>query len=147
MPQGPVPVHRAPVAIADMVQLSRAGGAANARLILHPEQLGGVEVQLRHTADGLEAVVRADHPEALVALERGATELRRALEDRGVTLNSLDFGLTGEQHERRSEQRAASGGPVRLSGGEPEDAIAAETDAPHGTSVRAAGAVLVDVLA
>jgi Flagellar hook-length control protein FliK len=81
----------------DLVQLAHSRGVAQARLVLHPAEFGGVEVHLRQRADGLQATVRADHHDALAVLERGAGDLRRALEARGVTVASLDFGLAPQQ--------------------------------------------------
>jgi flagellar hook-length control protein FliK len=131
-----------------LVQLANANGAAQARLQLHPAELGGVTIQLRVTAAGLQAHIAADRPEALPLLQQAGDELRKSLADRGVEVNHLDFGMRGDaqagawREQSRAQQELADGfdaGPL-TDGDEPLDAVPTATgEAPAG--------VLVDVKA
>ena len=86
-------------------------GAAHARLQLHPAELGGIDVQLQVTAEGLTATITAERPEAVPALQQAGAELRRALEDRGIDRRSLDVELAPGAGRRRRHERAASAAP------------------------------------
>jgi flagellar hook-length control protein FliK len=76
-----------------IVQLASARGAAHARIQLRPAELGGLVIRLRSTSEGMIATIKAERPEAVAALDGAAADLRRSLEDRGVTLVRLDVGL------------------------------------------------------
>jgi flagellar hook-length control protein FliK len=92
-----VNVGEAVEGLRDLLQLANSRGAAHARMVLHPAELGGVEVRLRQSSAGLQATVTADHADALAALQRGGADLKRDLEARGVTVASLEFGLAPQQ--------------------------------------------------
>ncbi|MFN8201162.1 MAG: flagellar hook-length control protein FliK [Solirubrobacteraceae bacterium] len=148
-----MPLAQAPQAVHDLIQLARSRDAAHARLVLHPAELGGVEVRLRHARDGLHASVHVEHPEALAVLDRGLGDLRRALEARGVTVATLDLSLAGGGQEH-AEGWAASGdrsfgrpsGPGRAPASEPDGADPQPLPTPSVTSLPPAGAI-VDVMA
>src|SRR5205085_739054 len=116
-----------------MVHMAHSRGAAQARIELHPAELGGVTIQLQVAHDGLRAHIVADRPEALPLLQRAATDLQRSLEARGIDLSGLDFGLAPDaeagasRDDARAQQRqSAFGGPGRLgSDEEADDAIGA----------------------
>ena len=86
------------------------GGTDRIIIQLKPAALGRVEVRLEVTADGrVQAVVTADRPETLEALQRDARGLERALQDAGLRTdsNSLSFNLKqrdGELPEWAAEQ-------------------------------------------
>lgn len=152
----PVPVAHAPAALADLVHVAHERGAGSARMVLHPESLGGVEVHLRQTTEGIRATVRVHHPEALQTLQAGLGDLRRGLEDRGVTIDQLDLGLApGSQDQGQQGNGAARGDgglPSRTSvtGVSALDDNAADDETltnPNATTTRAAAGVLVDVMA
>jgi flagellar hook-length control protein FliK len=148
-PPAPVPVAEAAEALRDLIQLTRSREATHARLVLHPADLGGVEVHLRQTADGLQATVHVEHPEALQVLERGVNELRRGLEARGVHVESIDVGLAADQQERRSESRSEGFGSRtgRMTAlgdaGDGADPLSPATS----STVRLSAGALVDVMA
>ena len=115
-----MPLARAAEGVHDLIALARSRDATHARLVLHPADLGGVEVRLRHDGNGLHATVHVEHPEALAALDRGLGDLRRSLEARGVTVASLDPSLAGEQQGYREPASAgADGGFGRPGTGRP----------------------------
>jgi flagellar hook-length control protein FliK len=152
----PVPVAHAPAALVDLVHVAQERGASQARMVLHPDSLGGVEVHLRQTAEGIRATVHVHHPEALQTLQAGLGDLRRGLEDRGVTIDQLDLGLApGNQDPQQQGNGAARGdggfsartGATGLSGrddGADDDEI---LTTPNATSTRASAGILVDVMA
>jgi len=113
---GAVPIRTAEAVerIHALVQLANGrGGVAQARLALHPAELGGVTVELRVTDDGLHAHIAADRPEALPLLQQAGGDLRKALGDRGIDVHHLDFGMHPDaeagawQDQGRAQQELA----------------------------------------
>ncbi|MFN8132456.1 MAG: flagellar hook-length control protein FliK [Solirubrobacteraceae bacterium] len=74
------------------IRLAAERGVHHARLALRPASLGTIDVHLRTTHAGLIATVHADSSEARHLLAEAGLELRRSLEDQGVTLLRLDIG-------------------------------------------------------
>jgi hypothetical protein len=66
-------------------------------LNLKPVELGGIEVRLRTSPQGVHAQLVADSPEAARMLSSASEDLRKSLEDRDVTLLSLDVSTSGDQ--------------------------------------------------
>jgi flagellar hook-length control protein FliK len=137
----------------EVAHVAAMRGGAQARLQLHPAELGGVGVRLTVTAEGLTARLVADRPEAVHALQQAGAELRRSLEDRGLTLVSLDVQLTasagGGAAREHAAERGQDGAPTsttsrRTDAADPSDGM--EPDAAT-TTVRTPSGVLVDVLA
>ena len=109
-------------------------------------------MKLRVTADGLTASIAAERPEAVQALQQAGAELRRNLEQRGLTVLAIDVALAGPSGGHASgdsstwADRSADGRTSDPTGGtdSPADAMeAADATTPRGVP---AGA-LVDVLA
>ena len=87
--------------VQDLVRIaSTRNGGARATLQLRPVELGLVDVHLRTTRDGLVATISAQDSAGLSALQQAGSELRRSLEDRGVTLARLDLQLAAGQDGR-----------------------------------------------
>jgi flagellar hook-length control protein FliK len=125
-------------------------GVTRARIALRPEELGGVEVHLRHTAEGLSARIVAEAPEAARLLGQAAGELRRTLEAQGLNLVRIDVGTAGGDAAGTgagatgSEQRDGR----RTAGGQNGDPSGADTDLPIAdTTIELPNGALVDVLA
>src|SRR3546814_18539487 len=82
--------------------------------LLHPAELGRIEVKLENASDGtLRAVISAERTETLDLLQRDARGLERALQEAGVKTDSgsLSFTLRGQgQHH---EQQAGNSGTGR----------------------------------
>jgi flagellar hook-length control protein FliK len=141
------------VQLQELADVAVSRGAAHARLALHPAELGGIEVRLRVTAEGLTASIAAERPEAVQALQQAGAELRRALEQRGVTVLSVDVSLAGAaggheagQHAHAGADRSSSGGGrTEPNGGQEAAADAMEAEPTEPRSVPAGA--LVDVLA
>jgi flagellar hook-length control protein FliK len=90
------PLHQAPRAVAQMLQVAVERGLSHAKLNLRPAELGGIEIRLQTSAAGVTAQVVADSPEAARLLHQAADDLRRSLERHDVTLLSLDVSTAGD---------------------------------------------------
>ena len=115
--------------------------------MLAPEQLGGIEVHLRHSAAGLSARLVADAPEAAHLLAQAAGELRRSFEAQGLTLVRIDVATSGDE---RTGTGAGAAGHERRDGRRPssEPALGGPADTPVIDQTIALGnGALVDVLA
>src|SRR5205085_1460335 len=95
-------LHQAVETVQAVIRMAQSGGVTRARVALHPEELGGLEIHLRSTPDGVVARVVADASQAANVLRNGGEELRRSLEAQGLNLVSFDVGTAGGQDERRS---------------------------------------------
>jgi flagellar hook-length control protein FliK len=146
---GSVPLAQAVETVRLTVSAAARSGVTRARIALRPEELGGVEVHLRHTAEGLTARVVADVPEAAHLLAQAAGELRRSLEQQGVNIVRIDVGTAGDEaagtgtgaagHEQRDGRR---------NGGSNAAGDAPETDLPiPDRTIELPNGALVDVLA
>jgi flagellar hook-length control protein FliK len=131
----------------EVIRISQSSGITQARVQLHPESLGSIDIHLRSTPDGVVARVVADASQAAAVLRDGGDELRRQLASQGINLTHFDVGTTGQ------EQRGASfgNGGSQQHGGRghaPENADAgASPDNTEETTISLPNGVLVDVLA
>ncbi len=133
------------------MQLAAARGAAHARIQLRPAELGGLMIRMKATSEGMTASITAERPEAAAALDRAAADLKRSLEDRGVTLISLDVSVSadaggGAAADRREDaaQRAASAGRSSA-GGMDDPTDSTDDDLTAAPAVRLPAGALVDV--
>jgi flagellar hook-length control protein FliK len=107
-PSEPRPVLRAE-RIEALVRLATRQGAAEARMELHPQELGSVVVKLRVTSDGLQATFTASNPAAVPQLQQAGDDLRRSLEAKGLTLATLDVrAQSGDAGDRRGQHRGSA---------------------------------------
>jgi hypothetical protein len=134
-----------PVAATIHVLTSR--GAVHARLHLRPEELGGVEIALRTTADGgVSARLVADNPHAARVLSERLHDLTSALARQGIALTDVEVRTAhdGASRDGRPAGHAAHG-RRRAEGTDSVDDIAA---APAATqTIVLDGGSIVDVLA
>jgi flagellar hook-length control protein FliK len=72
------------------ISVTSQSGGTTARIVLHPAELGSVQIHLRYSSDGVTATIRADSPQAAQVLHEAAPDLRRALEGQGLSLLDLD---------------------------------------------------------
>jgi Flagellar hook-length control protein FliK len=149
-PSAAVPLQQAVETVRLTLGASAQRGVTRARIALRPEELGGVEVHLKHTAEGLSARVVAEAPEAAHLLSQAAAELRRTLEQQGLNLVRIDVATAGDDapgtgagaagNEHRDGRRHAGGRPGDIAASDPDQTIAERTiELPNGA--------LVDVLA
>jgi flagellar hook-length control protein FliK len=141
-----LPVH--PDQARALLHIANHRGHAQARLTLHPAELGGVEVRLRVTTHGLMASITADRPESAQVLQQAGADLRRALEAQGVEVAGLDIGVAGDDARQRAQQRDADGARTRAGAADAgEELSPIDPDHPTTTASTIALGVLVDVLA
>src|SRR5262249_51329167 len=102
-----------PVRLTELAQAARPAiavtarqGGTVARIVLHPRELGTVEIRLSYAADGISATVRADSPQAAQALAQGGGDLRQALAAHGLDL--LDLDIRDRRSNHGSHQPASS---------------------------------------
>jgi flagellar hook-length control protein FliK len=111
-PEAPRPVLR-PERIEALVRVATRQGTAEARIELHPQELGSVVVKLRVTSDGLNATFTAANPDAVAQLQQAGDDLRRLLEAKGITLATLDVRAQSSEARDRREQRGWDRGRER----------------------------------
>jgi flagellar hook-length control protein FliK len=148
-------MSRVPETTATMIHIAAERGVTHARLNLKPVELGGIEVRLRTTPQGIEAKLVADSPEAAKLLQTAAADLRRDLEARDVNLLSLDVSTQSEQQSNPQAQFGDEFGDAqgfgfaggRRRNGSTDDAGLTETAASAETTLVLPNGVLVDVLA
>jgi hypothetical protein len=98
----PASLHGTVDRIHDLVRIvGLRNGGARATLQLKPVELGLVDVHLRTTRNGLVATISAQDAAGLSALQQAGSELRRSLEERGVTLARLDLQLSSSGQDGR----------------------------------------------
>ena len=151
-PQRALPVHRAPAAVATLLQVAVDRGITHAKMALKPAELGGIEIRLQSTAAGVAAQVVADSPEAAKLLAQATDDLRRSLEARDVNLISLEVSTSSDQQQQSargewSDGDAGDSGRA-VYGRSNGDAAGDAEPAPTTQSViELPGGLLVDVLA
>ena len=99
-----VPLSRAVATSGLLIHIAAERGVTHARLNLKPVELGGIEVRLQTSPQGVHAQLVADSPEAARMLSSASEDLRRSLEDRDVTLLSLDVSTSGDQSRDQPAQ-------------------------------------------
>jgi flagellar hook-length control protein FliK len=149
-PERAVPLYRAPHTAAAVIHLAQQHGVTHARINLKPAELGGIEVRLHSTPQGISAHLIADSPQAAKALQHASDDLRRQLESRDVNLLSLDVSTSNGDDGRQAGFGADAGRegsastPSRTGYGLTNDQPA---EAPAETTLVLPDGVLVDVLA
>jgi flagellar hook-length control protein FliK len=141
-------LHQAVETVQAVVKMAQSSGVTRARVALHPEQLGGIEIHLSSTKDGVTARVVADAAQAANVLRHAGEELRRSLESQGINLVRFDVGTAGGQQERRSTfgQEPGSGSNGRTPTDSKEE-TEVTSDTTQEKTVQLPNGVLVDVLA
>jgi len=115
-----------------LANLAVEQGQAATRIVLSPEHLGGLQITLRMTSQGLKATMLAERPEAAQALHAAQDQLRDALQTQGLQLSSLDACVAGDaQQGSASRERAAFAGSGRTRSGSPAGSITPPELAPE----------------
>jgi flagellar hook-length control protein FliK len=132
-----------PERLQSTIRVAIGEGRSDARITLRPVELGEVRIHLRYEAGGVSASVTTDSAAATQALANASSDLRRALEDAGVNLQSFDV----------REQAANQQGDGRRSGDTSAESrngnspFAQDDYDDEPTDVPLPEGVLVDVLA
>ena len=108
-----------------------------ARIRLHPEELGQLDVKINVLHDRVDVVFSAQHPAGVTAIQQSLSQLGQMLTQQGLSLGHAEVG----QHDRGAHQGRG--------GAAPNDAAVDDTDDAHGGGLRASiGAVgLLDAFA
>lgn len=112
----PPPSHDQASDVLRQVRLQLFPEARTATIYLKPAELGRVSIRLVMDGDSLQAIVRAETPEALAALEQHMPELQASLADRGFEDAQLELalGFEGEDEEQLSGARAVEPKPDQI---------------------------------
>lgn len=94
-----------PQALADQVQWQLGHEVQEARLELHPRDLGTVQVQVRITSEGAEVRFAATHPQAREALQAALPQLRSLLQGDGIALAQSQVGAQSSWQAPAQQQR------------------------------------------
>jgi flagellar hook-length control protein FliK len=153
-----VPFARAPEAVVALMQVASERGITRAKLTLKPAELGGIEIRLRASADGVRAHLVADSPQAAALLQSAGDDLRRSLAGRDVTLLALEISTAAPQAGTAGDGSAAHDGNAASGGtGQPgtgstgsgttSTATSGDPDSQLPTVIELSDGLLVDVLA
>ena len=98
------------------VRLQLFPEARTATVHLKPTELGRVSIKIIVDGDEVQAMVRAETPEALAALEQHMPELQASLGDRGFADAELDLalGFEGENEDDLKGARAVEPSPDQI---------------------------------
>jgi len=121
LPTTPLTLDHAelPQRLVERVQWLNVNGIQEARLQLHPQDLGTINVQVRVEGGGASVWFAAEHPAARAALEATLPQLRERLQGDGLAFNQAqvatqtsgwNFGSSGQQASRDSGSSGGSGG-------------------------------------
>ena len=129
------------------IRVAVRDGHTDARITLRPHELGEVRITLRYEGGGVSALLTADSAKAVEVLAQASADLRRSLEQQGLTVHGLDVRLTGEDARQGAAPWRDGGQSAPTHGGayrEDED-----QDQPEGTepATRVTEAGRIDVLA
>jgi flagellar hook-length control protein FliK len=101
-----------------LLRVAARGGAATARIVLTPPELGSVEIRLRVRGSTVTAELTADSSHGAQALGQSVADLRRSLEAQGLIVQGLDVRQSGpdggasswqgQGNSSREQERAAS---------------------------------------
>ncbi len=85
--------------IVDQVGLSLQTGRKVARIQLNPQDLGTIDIQLTSDANGVKVTILTEQASTGRLLEREMNTLRQSLQDAGLNLTHLHFGMKEQQSQ------------------------------------------------
>jgi flagellar hook-length control protein FliK len=112
----PTPEREQASDILKQVRLHLSPETRSATVNLKPAELGRVSIRIVVDGDQIQALVRAESPEALAALEQYMPELQAALGDRGFQEADIDLslGFEGEDSDPAEDLRAEEIAPTKI---------------------------------
>ncbi|HJV90763.1 MAG TPA: flagellar hook-length control protein FliK [Holophagaceae bacterium] len=110
------------------------GPVPEAKLQLHPENLGKVSIELKVSEGQVHAKVWVQEPAAMQALQDGRANLEQALKQSGLQLGSFDLQQGGDASRHAPEPQTRQASAPK---GEPAPMVARQ-EAPAPASARAA---------
>jgi hypothetical protein len=82
--------------ITQAVEISLQTGRKTARIQLHPQDMGTIDIQLSSDKNGVGITILTEHASTGRLLEGQGDSLRNALDQAGLNLTHLNFGMRGE---------------------------------------------------
>jgi len=129
------------------IEIGARQGTPQMRIALSPASLGGLQIHLTETPNGIVARIVAEHSAAATTLQQGSDDLRRSLQSGGLTLLSLDIESSDQRGAASSDPNIGGSGSRQSDDAEPDVASAdGVTDLQPLTTAPPAGS-LVNVLA
>jgi len=112
----PTPEREQASDILKQVRLQLSPETRSATVNLKPAELGRVSIRIVVDGDQVQAVVRAETPEALAALEQYMPELQAALGDRGFQDADLELslGFDGEDRDQSEDLHVEESVPTKI---------------------------------
>jgi len=116
-PHGRTQLHELVARVREIIRVTVREERTEARITLHPAELGEVRIRISYGPGGISASIVADSSRAAQTLAQSTPELRRTLEEHGLTLQSVDVQVGGEGSQLGSEN-----GPGGTAAGSDRDA-------------------------
>ena len=112
----PTPEREQASDILKQVRLHLSPETRSATVNLKPAELGRVSIRIVVDGDQVQAVIRAESPEALAALEQYMPELQAALGDRGFQDADLELslGFDGEDRDQPEDLHGEESVPTKI---------------------------------
>ena len=102
--------HDAALRLGERLRWLTESGVQEARMQLHPRELGSVDIRIRIEGQGASVWFGADHPGARAALEATLPQLRERLASEGLQLTQTSVGSQTQQQDGRQQQGGAEHG-------------------------------------
>jgi flagellar hook-length control protein FliK len=93
----------APTELATHLRVLKSAGGGEARLQLHPAELGRMTIGLITEGEDARVTFIVDSVQAKQAVESSLPRLRDLLEEAGFTLSDSDVSQRGSAHDRENE--------------------------------------------
>ena len=106
-------------ALVQSLKLQWRQGGGEARLHLQPEYLGELTVSLRVQGSAVTAVLQCDSQSVRAWVEAHQAELRRALEEQGLSLDALTVDPEGHPQPQQEQSRPHEDQPRKKRSGDP----------------------------
>ena len=112
----PTPEREQASDVLKQVRLHLSPETRSATVNLKPAELGRVSIRIVVDGDQVQAVVRAESPEALEALDQYMPELQAALGDHGFQEADIDLslGFEGEEGESSADLQGEEVSPAKI---------------------------------
>ncbi len=102
--------HDAALRLGERLRWLTESGVQEARMQLHPRELGSVDIRIRIEGQGASVWFGADHPGARAALEASLPQLRERLASEGLQLSQTEVGSQTQQQPGQQQARSDQGG-------------------------------------
>ena len=131
------------------IEVAARQGIPQMRIALSPASLGGLQIHLTETSNGLVARIVAEHSAAATTLQQASDDLRQSLQSGGLTLLRLDIESSDQRGAANSDLWANSGGSGsrQPDGADPDGASADGSSDPQLPTTAPRAGSLVNVLA